>query len=254
MNQLNALADAVRLGGWMVYPLSLLAIIGGAVALERAYVWWRCARVPKPYNFEDAGADAPAQAQARAQANADADADADAEVHADPHAASLPASTTRWRSGAMPGLAEVQRLAPGHVLRRLAMPFEFADREVRHLEMRIETQALRIQRDMSRGLWLLETIVTAAPLMGLLGTIVGMMQSFRLFGTQARLDPGSVTGGVAQALVATALGLVIALGALFAFNFFVRASENLTDTLEMCANQWLIESTHSRLDEAARIP
>ena len=67
---------------------------------------------------------------------------------------------------------------------------------------------------------MLETIVTAAPLLGLLGTITGMIRAFRLFGAEGLVDPRGVTGGVAEALIATAVGLFIALVALFAFNYF----------------------------------
>ena len=78
----------------------------------------------------------------------------------------------------------------------------------------------------------LETIVTAAPLLGLLGTITGMIRSFRLFGDQGLVDPAGVTGGVAEALIATAVGLFIALTALFAFNFFSQRRAQLMDELE----------------------
>lgn len=94
---------------------------------------------------------------------------------------------------------------------------------------------------MSRGFWVLETIVTAAPLLGLLGTIVGMMHSFQLFGGNGLVNPGGVTGGVAQSLVATAIGLVVALFALFAFNYFSRRLERLIDDLEVHANERLSE-------------
>jgi len=94
---------------------------------------------------------------------------------------------------------------------------------------------------MSRGLWVLETIVTAAPLVGLLGTIVGMMHAFQLIGGNGLVNPTGVTGGVAQALVATALGLVIALVALFAFNYFSRRIERLVEELESFAGRWLAQ-------------
>jgi len=83
--------------------------------------------------------------------------------------------------------------------------------------------------------------VTAAPLLGLLGTIVGMMHSFQLFGGNGLVNPGGVTGGVAQSLVATAIGLVVALFALFAFNYFSRRLERLIDDLEVHANERLSE-------------
>ena len=110
-----------------------------------------------------------------------------------------------------------------------------------HMEAKVEAAAQRIERDMSRGLWLLETIVTAAPLVGLLGTIVGMMHSFKVIGGDGLVNPAGVSGGVAQALIATAIGLVIALVALFAFNYLSRRIDRLMDDLESFANERLGE-------------
>jgi biopolymer transport protein ExbB len=78
----------------------------------------------------------------------------------------------------------------------------------------------------------LETIVTAAPLLGLLGTIIGMIRAFRLFGAEGLVDPRGVTGGVAEALVATAAGLLIAIVALLAFNYFSQRLAQVMDELE----------------------
>ena len=74
--------------------------------------------------------------------------------------------------------------------------------------------------------------MTAAPLMGLLGTITGMMQSFKVIGGAGLVAPTQVAAGVAQALIATALGLLIALVALFAFNFFSRMKSRALDEME----------------------
>ena len=100
------------------------------------------------------------------------------------------------------------------------------------MESRAGDEAQLIEKAMSRGLWVLETIVTAAPLLGLLGTITGMMQAFNLIGNNGLVDPTGVTGGVAQALIATALGLFIAVIALFAFNFFSRRQSQVLDEME----------------------
>ncbi|MCE1243940.1 MAG: MotA/TolQ/ExbB proton channel family protein [Oryzomicrobium sp.] len=100
------------------------------------------------------------------------------------------------------------------------------------VESRAGDEAQIIEKTLSRGLWVLETIVTAAPLLGLLGTITGMMHSFNLIGAGGLVDPTGVTGGVAQALIATALGLFIAILALFAFNFFSRRQSQALDEME----------------------
>ena len=100
------------------------------------------------------------------------------------------------------------------------------------VESRAGDEAGRIEKMLARGLWVLETMVTAAPLLGLLGTITGMMQSFNVIGASTLVAPTQVTAGVAQALIATALGLLIAVVALFAFNFFSRLQSQALDTME----------------------
>jgi len=100
------------------------------------------------------------------------------------------------------------------------------------VESRAADEASLIEKSLGRWLWMLETIVTAAPLLGLLGTITGMVRAFRLFGEGGLVDPSGVTGGVAEALIATALGLFIALVALFAFNFFSQRQAEVMDEME----------------------
>ncbi len=81
----------------------------------------------------------------------------------------------------------------------------------------IETQRPRIDRFMAT----LSTIITAAPLLGILGTVIGIIQSFNLLGVQETLtDPRTVSTGIAEALLTTALGLVVALVTLFPYMIF----------------------------------
>lgn len=68
-----------------------------------------------------------------------------------------------------------------------------------------------------RRLWLLDTAVTLGPLLGLLGTIIGIFHAFKVLGNPGSA-PAQVTGGVAEALVATAAGLFIAIIGLIFFN------------------------------------
>ena len=113
------------------------------------------------------------------------------------------------------------------------------------VESRAGDEASLIEKSLGRWLWILETIVTAAPLLGLLGTITGMIRSFKLFGEQGLVDPAGVTGGVAEALIATALGLFVALVALFAFNYFSDRQVRIMDEMERLGTR-LID--HIRLD------
>lgn len=71
-----------------------------------------------------------------------------------------------------------------------------------------------------RGLGALDTIVTLSPLLGIFGTVTGIIYSFDILGQRGISDPRAVTSGIAQALITTAAGLAIALASLIPFNAF----------------------------------
>ena len=78
----------------------------------------------------------------------------------------------------------------------------------------------------------LDTIITLAPLLGLLGTVVGMIGSFDIMSEAGMGQPHSVTGGVAEALIATATGLLIAILTLIPYNYFTARVEKEMDAME----------------------
>ena len=86
----------------------------------------------------------------------------------------------------------------------------------------------------ARFLVVMDTLVTLAPLLGLLGTIVGLMKSFGELGND-ELAVVAVTGGISEALIATACGLGIAIFALIPFNFFTSRVSNLEFELQTAA-------------------
>ena len=73
-------------------------------------------------------------------------------------------------------------------------------------------------RRLARGLGVLDTIVTLAPMLGILGTVTGIIASFDLMGSMGVDDPTGVAGGIAEALITTAAGLVVSIGALIPLN------------------------------------
>ncbi len=85
-----------------------------------------------------------------------------------------------------------------------------------------------------RFLMVMDTLVTLAPLLGLLGTVTGLMKAFLNIGS-AELSVTGVTGGIGQALIATACGLGIAIFALIPFNYFSAKVSQLQFDLETAA-------------------
>ncbi len=87
-----------------------------------------------------------------------------------------------------------------------------------------------------RGIPILDMVITLAPLLGLLGTVTGMMGSFSLIGGELS-TPGAITGGIAEALIATAFGLGIAITALIPFNLLNTRMEKARLEIESAATK-----------------
>jgi biopolymer transport protein ExbB len=101
----------------------------------------------------------------------------------------------------------------------LCAGLEHFDNPVVEMELAMKNQAEEWIPLLEKRIEVIDTVITAAPLMGLLGTITGMMASFRVLSEKGVNEPNAITGGVAEALIATATGLVIALICLVAYNY-----------------------------------
>jgi biopolymer transport protein ExbB len=86
---------------------------------------------------------------------------------------------------------------------------------------------------LSRHLWILDTIVTAAPLLGLLGTILGIIDTFAALAQSGISDPAGVSAGIGTALFATALGISVALYGLVFHNAFHERVNRISDYLKI---------------------
>lgn len=84
----------------------------------------------------------------------------------------------------------------------------------------------------------LDTIITLAPLLGLLGTVTGMINSFNVLNVSSN-KPFAITGGVAEALIATATGLAIAITALIFYSYFTNRVDKFIYEIERSASKML---------------
>lgn len=208
MQEVAGAWQALKFGGAMVYPLLLLGALALIIIVDRAVVYRSMLRLPR--NLLDL-------------------------------VETYEFSWSELEAGLL-------KLPAGNAYRRfLGVIAANRTRPAWWVESRAGDEAGNIEKTLGRGLWMLETVVTGAPLMGLLGTITGMMQAFKVIGASSLVAPTQVTAGVAQALIATALGLLIAILALFGFNFFARMQSHAIDQMERLGSR-LVD--HIRLDEA----
>ena len=129
---------------------------------------------------------------------------------------------------------EASRLARGSRDPVLRMLWNGLNHQHSSLEAALQVAAgIEIKRA-GRFLVVMDTLVTLAPLLGLLGTITGLIKSFSFLGNE-ELAVQAVTGGIAEALIATACGLGIAIFALIPFNFFTSRVSNLEFELQTAA-------------------
>lgn len=87
-------------------------------------------------------------------------------------------------------------------------------------------------RIMERGLVVLETVAGISPLLGLLGTVLGMIKVFQVISEQGLGQTQSLSGGISEALITTVFGLSIAIPALIAYNYFNHKVEDLILDIE----------------------
>ena len=180
-------------GGPIMYPLAVLSIVGGAIILERLLVL-------RPTRFLD-----PAHVAVVSELLAARDftrAAGYCRDHQGPFATLVTA------------LIE-NRTAPYDELREV-----------------LEDTGRHQLRQLERGLPALATVVAAAPLLGLLGTVLGMIKVFEGISLQGAVRGEYLSSGIAQALITTAAGLIIAIPFLFLHAYLEGRAENLVHAIE----------------------
>ena len=207
MQELHIALEELKFGGAMIYPLLILGVIALAIILDKAFIYRRYVTLPS----------------------------------------SLLSLVETYEFAWADLEQQTASLVPGNYFGRFfQVIYDNRSNPSWWVESRAADEAQLIEKALNRGLWVLETIVTAAPLLGLVGTIVGMMESFRLIGGSGLVNPTGITGGVAQALIATTLGLIIAIIALFSFNFFSHLQSKTMDEMERLGTRMV---DHIRMDQ-----
>lgn len=142
-------------------------------------------------------------------------------------------------------LIEASQLSSGSAdprLRVIAYGLQHSDSG---LVIAMQVQLVEELKAARRFLSAMDTIITMAPLLGLLGTVTGIMQSFKFVGGDQDLAVGKVSGGIGEALIATATGLGIAIATLLPNNLFGSSAERLHDELET-----VIKNVHLLVEKA----
>ena len=190
-------------GGWMMYPLVLCSLIALGVIIAKAYTLW-VAHKDSLQVMEDVE-------------QAALSGDLDAAIHI--------AESTPGPSAAIL-LVGLRRIQSRHLRQK-----EF-DRAVS------TTGAIELGF-LERGLVILATIANVAPLMGFLGTVVGMVIAFAAIERAGDVDPALVAGGIKVALLTTAAGLTVAIPVNIGYNFFVSRIDQLIVDMEQGAQRIL---------------
>lgn len=194
----NMLRDTIARGGPIMWPLLICSLFSLAITIERILFWWRKQRSNRS-------------------------------------AALIEELFHYTEQGKFEQAIQLGHEQTGSTLRMLVAGLKH--REYSLTESMAVAASDEIAR-MKQGLSVLDTIITMAPLLGILGTVMGIIRSFHLLSTSEIMNPSAVTSGIAEALITTAAGLIIALITLVFFNALVSKVQTETRRLEQIITQF----------------
>ena len=197
-------------GGWLMVPILLCSVAALAIGIERGWTLHSARVMPKGL-LDDA---------------------------------------QRWaRDGA--GGPRLGELAAGSPLGQVLAAGIANARRGRSLMKEAMTEAIAaVSHDLERYLTSLGIIASISPLLGLLGTVVGMIRVFSALMLDGAGHPESLAGGISEALITTAAGLTVAIPSLMLHRFFLRRVDDLVVELERHAAH-LVDATHSDVPSSA---
>lgn len=190
-------------GGWMMVPLLLCSILGLAVIIDRMRA------------FKAAGSDYEAFRKGVRAKLEQGDVMAALEV-----------------AGAGEGPVAATILTGLNRFVRLMGREKTAEEAAAAAVKSMEEYAPKALRPLENRLNLLVLVAAIAPLLGMTGTVTGMISSFDVMANSAGLDPGAVAGGIGEALITTAAGLIVAMPCAVCYNLFTRKVDDITATID----------------------
>ena len=185
--------ELVQAGGWLMIPILLCSIISAAICVERFWTLRTPQIVPK----------------------------------------NLLAQVWNWIKNNEMDNKKLRELRAGSPLGQvLAAGIANHRRGRDQMKEAIEEVASQVVHEMERYLNTLGTVAAVTPLLGLLGTVIGMIKVFTAIKLEGTGNAAVLAGGISEALITTAAGLTVAIPSLFFFRFFQRRVDELVITME----------------------
>ena len=185
--------DLFNDGGWAMYPLLFLLILGITIAIERLYNLTRAA------------------------------------IDADEFFRQLEEAL---KTGGAKQAAELCSETRGPVASVMHAGLLRLHRGIDHVEKAIENAGAVEMAFLERGMVWLSTVANLAPMVGFLGTVSGMINAFQAIKIAGDVDPSMVAGGISEALITTAAGLIVGIIIQFCHNFFVSRIDRITADMQ----------------------
>src|SRR5215831_15363719 len=108
-----------------------------------------------------------------------------------------------------------------------------------HVATAVHRERLRVNQDLRVRLWMLGTIGATAPFVGLFGTVVGIMKAMGKFRGDEEVKFTTVSGPISEALIVTAVGIGVAVGAVILFNFFSQRANRIATEMKLLTDEFL---------------
>ena len=131
--------------------------------------------------------------------------------------------------------AELSRDSQGPHVQMVHGVRQLKSADPERMDLKVQALYLDQQARVKRLLWVVDTTITLSPLLGLLGTIMGIIDTFTALAAQGVSDPQAVSRGIGTALIATAAGIGIAVFCLVFNNFFNERVERINEELKVLA-------------------